>query len=70
MVNMTRQMEEESENPGKLHDDDGAINEWLGNDEDFYGSDENEVVTRESDNTYMDALKISQELAMMLNISS
>jgi len=61
IVTMTQQMKEESENQGKHHDDDGAIDDdaeenGLGDNEDFDGFDENEDVTSEADEAYMDAL--------------
>ena len=54
-------MKEESENPGKHHDDEGAINDdaeenGLGDDDNFDNFDDNEDVTREADEAYMDVL--------------
>ena len=53
IVIMTQQMKEESENQGKHHYDDGAINDdaeenRLGENEDYDGFNENEDVTSEA----------------------
>ena len=58
---MTQQIKEESENPWKHHDYDGAVDDdaeenGLEDDEDFYGFEENEYVTSEADKVYMDVL--------------
>ena len=55
---MTQQIKEESENPWKHHDYDGAVDDdaeenGLEDDEDFYGFEENEYVTSEADKVYM-----------------
>ena len=54
IVNMTHQTMEESENPGKHHDDDGIINDdakdnELEYNEDFYGFHNNQDVTSKGD---------------------
>eukprot|EP00566_Odontella_aurita_P002311 CAMPEP_0113571984 /NCGR_PEP_ID=MMETSP0015_2-20120614/25852_1 /TAXON_ID=2838 /ORGANISM="Odontella" /LENGTH=1096 /DNA_ID=CAMNT_0000474985 /DNA_START=725 /DNA_END=4015 /DNA_ORIENTATION=+ /assembly_acc=CAM_ASM_000160 len=61
VVNMTEQMKEEAEKAGDDDDGDNAIDDEAeeggdGDDEDFEGFDENEDVTSEADEAYMDAL--------------
>ena len=61
MVTMVQHMKEESENPGKQHDDDGIIyydaeENVLGDDEYFHGFDDNEDATSKYYKDYMDAL--------------
>ena len=58
---MPQQMKEYSDNMGKQHDDDGIINydadeNGLEDDEDFDIFNENEDVTREADEAYLDML--------------
>ena len=60
MVTMKQQMKEDSDNPGKQHDDDGAINDdakedGLGGNEYFSGFEENEVVISKADDSYINA---------------
>ena len=60
-MRVTQQIKEESENPWKHHDYDGAVDDdaeenGLEDDEDFYGFEENEYVTSEADKIYMDVL--------------
>ena len=59
MVTMAQQIKEESENPGKHHDDYGIINaeeNVLKGDKDFYGFHDNEDVASKAEEAYMDAL--------------
>ena len=60
-MRVTQQIKEESENPWKHHDYDGAVDDdaeenGLEDDEDFYGFEENEYVTSEAYKIYMDVL--------------
>ena len=59
---MTQTMNEDSDNQGKHHDGDDAINDnaeenGMGYNKDFNGFDKNEDVTRDADETYMYTLE-------------